>query len=72
MRIAGSSPILQWMHDILQPYLKKTIAELGLDENQKSLLILDCYLVHTSKSFWLYVLKEFPNIFLSCIPANCE
>jgi hypothetical protein len=61
----------EWMIDIAAPHIKRTITRLGLRPEQKSLLILDCYPVHTGAPFRSYMAEEFPNIFLMYIPANC-
>lgn len=64
--------LCQWMRDVFVPHVERTKASLNLKDDQKSLLILDCYPVHTGKPFRTFVLDEFPNIFLMYIPANCE
>ncbi|GJF00737.1 hypothetical protein PsYK624_170370 [Phanerochaete sordida] len=59
------------MIEVLEPYLKDTIAARGLPEGQKAILLLDCYPVHLSESFRTFVRTRFPNVFLLYIPANC-
>ncbi|EPS95422.1 hypothetical protein FOMPIDRAFT_1132449 [Fomitopsis schrenkii] len=61
----------EWMVHILKPYIEHKIQELNLPDDQKAILVIDCYPVHTSEDFRLYVWNEFPNIFLIFIPANC-
>lgn len=60
------------MTDILKPYVENYIIDHELPEDQKAILFLDCYPVHTGIEFRTYVLKEFPNIFLIFVLANCE
>ena len=62
------------MTEILMPYIRTTIEanpELQVDQNQKAILLLDCYPVHIGEEFCTYVRETFPNIFLLFIPANC-
>jgi hypothetical protein len=60
------------MTNIFKPYMERVIKQDNLPNGQKALLILDCYPVHTGEAFWNYILKEFPDVFLMYIPANCE
>jgi hypothetical protein len=69
----GLIVMLQWMENILQPYIQETIdtdPELQLDPDQKADLLLDCYPVHTGEVFHSYVHQHFPNVFLVFMPAN--
>ena len=62
------------MTEILMPYIRATIEadpELQVDQNQKAILLLDCYPVHIGEEFRTYVRETFPNVFLLFIPANC-
>lgn len=62
----------EWMIKILKPYVLDHITRNNLPEDQKSILLIDCYPVHTSKEFCVHVFQEFPNVFLLFIPANCN
>jgi hypothetical protein len=62
------------MEQILRPYITEAIEadpELQHDPDQKAILLLDCYPVHTGEEFRKYVQQEFPNVFLVYVPANC-
>lgn len=59
------------MTEILKPYINTQIEHLKLPADQQAVLFIDCYPVHISEEFHTYVAKEFPNIFLLFVPANC-
>ena len=62
------------MEKILEPYIIETIEtdpELQHDTDQKAILLIDCYPVHTGEDFRAYVRQRFPNVFLLFVPANC-
>ena len=62
------------MEEILEPYITETIEtdpELQHDADQKAILLIDCYPVHTGEDFRAYVQQRFPNVFLLFVPANC-
>ncbi|KAJ2925554.1 hypothetical protein H1R20_g11541, partial [Candolleomyces eurysporus] len=61
----------EWMKEILQPWVEEYIRSHDLPGNQKLILFIDCYPVHISEEFRTYVFKEFPNVFLIFVPANC-
>ena len=63
------------MECILAPYIKEVIdtdPELQHDPEQKAILLIDCYPVHTGEEFRAYVREQFPNVFLVYVPANCS
>lgn len=62
----------EWMINVLKPYISDHIKHNGLQDDQKAILLIDCYPIHTSKEFRMHVFKEFPNVFLLFIPANCN
>lgn len=64
--------ISQWMTEILKPYICSQIELLDLPKDQKAILFIDCYPVHISQEFRAYVAKEFPDVFLLFVPANCK
>lgn len=59
------------MERIYEPYVAKIVEQDGLPADQKSILLLDCYPVHTSEEFRSYVRSRHPNVFLVYVPANC-
>ncbi|THV03410.1 hypothetical protein K435DRAFT_835856 [Dendrothele bispora CBS 962.96] len=61
----------EWMVQILRPYIEQYIKHHELPPDQKAILYIDCYPVHTGLDFRTYVLQEFPNVFLVFVPANC-
>jgi hypothetical protein len=60
-----------WVTKILRPYLRETKQRLGLDGNQKSVLILDCWSVHRSKEFREYIEQQCPDVVILYVPASC-
>ncbi|CAA7267612.1 unnamed protein product [Cyclocybe aegerita] len=63
--------MIEWIKNILVPWIKHVIEEDGLDEDQKSILYIDCYPVHAEEGFKTYVLDSHPNIILCFVPQNC-
>lgn len=59
------------MEQIYDPYVQRVIIEEGLNADQKSVLLLDCYPVHTGVEFRSYVKSHFPNVIILFVPANC-
>ena len=59
------------MVNILKPYIEEKIAIGQLPAEQRAILLIDCYPVHTGIDFRTFVWTEFPNIFLIFVPANC-
>ncbi|THU88058.1 hypothetical protein K435DRAFT_830622 [Dendrothele bispora CBS 962.96] len=59
------------VNDLIQPYVKQYIQDHDLPADQKAILYIDCYPVHTGKEFRTFVLDAHPNIFLVFVPANC-
>ncbi|KAJ3791995.1 hypothetical protein GGU11DRAFT_819129 [Lentinula aff. detonsa] len=62
----------EWMVNILKPWIDRAIKDLKLPADQKAILFIDCYPVHTGEEFRVYVFKDFPHIFLIFVPANCK
>ena len=60
-----------WMDKIYAPYVKSIIQERNLQLDQKSILLLDAYPVHTGKKFRTWLAASHPNVFIIYIPANC-
>ncbi|KAK1220285.1 hypothetical protein PQX77_016950, partial [Marasmius sp. AFHP31] len=61
----------EWMTNILKPYIEGYTKQHDLPSDQKAILYIDCYPVHTGEEFRSYVFQDFPNIFLVFVPANC-
>ncbi|KAN0091452.1 hypothetical protein V8E55_005018, partial [Tylopilus felleus] len=65
-------PFQQWVEHIVEPYHRQVIeADPDLNENQVSIIYLDCYPVHTSEDFRSYIFEEFPCVILCFVPAGC-
>ena len=63
----------QWMAHIFEPYHQHVIeTDPGLDDNQISIIYLDCFPVHTSEGFCSYVFEEYPYVILYFVPAGCK
>ncbi|TFK18905.1 hypothetical protein FA15DRAFT_660328 [Coprinopsis marcescibilis] len=54
-----------------EPWIKKYIELHNLPADQKAIFLIDCYPVHIGQEFRTHVFEEYPNIFLSFIPASC-
>ena len=59
------------MANVLQPYIAAQIEFNNYPKDQKVILYIDCYPVHIGEDFRTHVFKEYPNIFLIFVPANC-
>jgi hypothetical protein len=62
----------EWMKFVLLPYIYAQIEILSLEEDQKAVLFLDVYPVHIGLDFRTLVHKDYPNIFLTFVPAKCK
>ena len=66
------SMMMQWVEHIFEPYHHRVIkVDPDLDDNQISIVYLDCYPVHTGEEFRSYVFNEFPHVILCFVPAGC-
>jgi hypothetical protein len=62
----------EWIQKIVKPYVDSVIeADPDLDDDQKCIIYIDIYPVHTSDAFRTFVFQEFPNIILIYVPGNC-
>ncbi|KAJ4463620.1 hypothetical protein C8R41DRAFT_927307 [Lentinula lateritia] len=62
----------EYITDIIMPYVKSVIAaDPDLNNEQKAVLYIDVYPVHTSKPFRTFVYTGFPNLVIVFVPANC-
>ncbi|KAG7099906.1 hypothetical protein E1B28_001705 [Marasmius oreades] len=61
----------EWVENILVPYIQGVIEANDLDQDQKAILFIDAYPVHTGKDFRVYIYDDHPNIILIFVPANC-
>lgn len=65
--------ICQWIENVLVPWRRHVIeSDPDLDDDQKAILYIDCYPVHTGEGFRTYVWDKHPYIILIFVPANCE
>ncbi|KAJ6458505.1 hypothetical protein C8R45DRAFT_942718 [Mycena sanguinolenta] len=55
-----------------RPVISDQIQLLGLEPDQKAILYIDVYPVHTGIEYRTVMLKEYPNIFLVYVPANSD
>ncbi|KAK1221287.1 hypothetical protein PQX77_015907 [Marasmius sp. AFHP31] len=62
----------EWIKEVYVPYMEAIIkADPDLDNDQKGIIFIDAYPVHTSKRFITHVFEEYPNIILIFVPHNC-
>jgi hypothetical protein len=65
------STMKDWIKFVLVPYIEMIIeADPDLDADQKAILFIDIYPVHTSQEFREFVF-EIKNIILIFVPGNC-
>jgi DDE superfamily endonuclease len=60
-----------YVNDILVPYFTAVKEELGLPEIQLSIWQIDCWSVHRSEEFRVWMATEHPNIQLEYVPDGC-
>ncbi|KAE9389251.1 hypothetical protein BT96DRAFT_947016 [Gymnopus androsaceus JB14] len=61
----------EWIKEVIWPYVRSVIeTDPDLDDNQKAILYIDIYPVHTSKPFRAFVFDDFPNLILIFVPGN--
>ncbi|KAJ7022262.1 hypothetical protein C8F04DRAFT_901162, partial [Mycena alexandri] len=56
---------------IIAPYFEATKLELGLPTSQVSIWMIDCWLVHKSKEFLVWMKKHHKNIIVLFVPGGC-
>lgn len=61
----------QFVEQILQPYRRKQVQKMGLDEETKLIWLLECWNVHISKDFISWLKISHPQILFIFVPANC-
>ena len=61
----------QFVEQFLQPYRRKQMQEMGLDEETKLIWLLECWSVHISKDFISWLKISHPNILLIFVLTNC-
>ncbi|KAG1758482.1 hypothetical protein EDD22DRAFT_981399 [Suillus occidentalis] len=63
----------EWVENIFEPYRRSVIEiDPDLDDDQVSIIYLDCYPVHAGQEFHTYVFDGFPHIILCFMPASCK
>lgn len=61
----------EWVEEIFLPYVEGVIeADPNLDKNQKAILFIDAYPVHTGRDFREYM-RRHENVIVIYVPANC-
>jgi hypothetical protein len=61
----------EFVDKILSSYRMAQIEDLELPTNQEMIWLIDCWSVHISKEFRAWIKKNYPQIHLLFIPANC-
>ncbi len=62
----------EWIIHILIPYYESVLeANTDFPSDQKCILFINIYPVHTSKDFTAYIYDEHPFIILIFVPGNC-
>ncbi len=56
---------------IIAPYFDEQKKQLGREPTQFSLWKIDCWSVHKSQEFCLYMKENYPYIILCFVPGNC-
>jgi DDE superfamily endonuclease len=59
------------VNEIIAPYLEHKKEELGLSPNQCSIWKIDCWSVHKSEEFRMWMKKSHPTIIIIFIPGGC-
>jgi hypothetical protein len=60
-----------YVNDILVPYFTAEKEKLGLPKNQLCIWQIDCWSVHRSEEFRVWMATEHPNIQLEFVPGGC-
>ena len=68
---ANQRTIRDIVTNIIVPYTDNTKQVLGLSQNQKVVLMLDCWAVHRSSEFKEYLQNHHPSLITLFIPAGC-
>jgi hypothetical protein len=61
----------RYIKNIIDPYVKKTRTEMKLPDDQKVVLLMDCWSVHRSKEFRGFLSDHYKNYFILFVPAGC-
>ncbi|KAJ7020183.1 hypothetical protein C8F04DRAFT_890291, partial [Mycena alexandri] len=56
---------------VIAPYFEATKVELGLSSSQFSIWKIDCWSLHKSKEFMLWMKTHHPNIIVLFVPGGC-
>ncbi|KAJ8579506.1 hypothetical protein M405DRAFT_895693 [Rhizopogon salebrosus TDB-379] len=59
------------VNDIITPYFDRKKEELGFPSTQCSLWMIDCWSVHKSEEFCMWMKTAHPTIIISFVPGNC-
>jgi hypothetical protein len=61
----------EYMQQVIEPYIQRMIVKHALPQTSEAVLLLDCWSVHTSDQFRLYMKESHKNIRVVYIPPNC-
>ena len=61
----------EYIQQIIEPYIQRMIIKHALPANSEAILLIDCWSVHTSDEFKLYMKENHKNIRLVYIPPCC-
>jgi hypothetical protein len=61
----------EYIKFIVDPFIQTIIEKKNLHQDQKAIIVLDCWSVHKSAEFRGFVKKKYPNLLLVYIPPNC-
>ena len=61
----------EFVQNILIPYYMDVVVRMDLSKDQKMIWIIDCWFVHKSKAFLLWMKEQFPLICILFVPTLC-
>ena len=67
--LSNEKTMIQYMEQILLPYIKKTRSDMKLQEDQRALLIFDQLKGQVTKK--MFELLEENHVNIALVPANC-
>ena len=60
----------EFVKTIVRPYKKQIIDQLNMHKDSKFIWLLDCWSVHKSKEFVVWIKEKHPTILLIFVPAD--
>lgn len=62
----------EWVKNIVEPYCKSVIeSDNSFDLDQKIVLYIDTYPIHTGDEFTTFIFDEYKSIILIFVPHSC-